>query len=315
LFAAQCYKINRKPAGFGHRFAEALVQTMLLCQSDFEIYGHQPGGCEAMNRKEAVAGQFYPDNKNQLEAMVKRLMRPASAPKPAFMAMVPHAGYIYSGSLCGQVLGAIEIPARVLLLGPNHRANAAAPAALAEYQAWQTPLGLVEADRQLADLLLAGSPLFALDNRAHVREHSLEVVLPFLQTARPGVKICALSLGFLSLEDIEELGRSTAAAITGLGEPVLLVVSSDMNHYQPAERTLSLDNMALEQIMALDPGGLYQVVRKNGITMCGMLAAALGLRAALSLGARQAHLTGHSHSGMVTGDNSQVVGYAGLWVD
>jgi AmmeMemoRadiSam system protein B len=268
-----------------------------------------------MHRKAAVAGQFYPGDKNRLMALLKQLMPPAPRLQPALMAMVPHAGYIYSGKLCGQVLAAIEIPERVLLLGPNHRHPTAAPAALAEYQAWQTPLGLVEADRQLADLLTAGSSIFKMDNQAHAREHSLEVVLPFLQAARPQVKICALSLGFLSLEDVEELGRAAAAAIASLDEPVLILVSSDMNHYQPAERTLSLDNMALEQMMALNPGGLYRTVRNNRISMCGVLAAVLGLGAALELGAGQAHLVGHSHSGIMTGDNSQVVGYAGLWVD
>jgi AmmeMemoRadiSam system protein B len=268
-----------------------------------------------MNRKAIAAGHFYPQDKKRLAAMVQGFMNQVKPAGTALMAMVPHAGYIYSGRLCGQVLEEIEIPARVLLMGPNHRSPGAALAALAEYQAWETPLGLVEADLQLTETLAASSDIFKLDNQAHVHEHSLEVVLPFLQTARPEVKICALSLGFLSLDAIKKLGLAIASAITRQPGPVLLLVSSDMNHYQPADTTMRLDNLALEQMIALNPGRLYQTVRNNGITMCGVLAAALGLEASLHLGAGQAHLVGHTHSGIMTGDNSHVVGYAGLWVD
>ncbi|MDR1396240.1 MAG: AmmeMemoRadiSam system protein B [Desulfarculales bacterium] len=268
-----------------------------------------------MNRKAVVAGQFYPGGKDQLEKTVKQLMPASSQTRTVIMAMVPHAGYIYSGALCGQVLSEIKIPERVLLIGPNHRSPSASPAALADYQTWQTPLGPVSSDCETTDMLINASAIFEIDNRAHSNEHSLEVILPFLQVARPGVKISALSLGFLNWEDIEELSRATAAVITSLHEPLLILVSSDMNHYQPAPQTMLLDNLALAEIAALNPENLYQVVRRNGITMCGALAAALGLKTALLLGAGQTRLVGHTHSGMITGDNSQVVGYAGLWVD
>jgi AmmeMemoRadiSam system protein B len=267
-----------------------------------------------MNRKAVVAGHFYPGDKKRLEKMVKQFMPLSPRARPVLMAMVPHAGYIYSGALCGQVLSAINIPERVLLIGPNHRSPSASPAALADYETWQTPLGMVAYDCEITGMLSNASTIFKIDNRAHSNEHSLEVILPFLQVARPAVKISALSLGFLNWEEIEELAQAAAATITSLHEPLLILVSSDMNHYQPAQQTMLLDNLALAEIAALSPENLYQVVRRHGITMCGVLAAALGLQTALRLGASHSCLVGHTHSGIISGDDSQVVGYAGLWV-
>lgn len=266
-----------------------------------------------MIRAPLVAGQFYPAGPAALKAAVEKYMAIAGAEKRALLAIVPHAGYIYSGAVAGQVFGQVKVPRQVLLLGPNHSGRGAS-AALASYSAWQTPLGMVPASDTLNQLLLDNSSIITLDNQAHQREHSLEVELPFLQVKQPELRVSALSLGRLDWPRLQSMALSISQAISQCPEPVLIVASTDMNHYLSAGQTEKLDTMAIERITSLDPAGLYQVVRKHGITMCGVLAVVLGLQAALLLGASWAELTGYRHSGMVSGDNQQVVGYAGALV-
>ena len=265
-----------------------------------------------MIRKPLVAGQFYPADPGQLKDLLSEFMPENSSPHKAFLAVAPHAGYVYSGRLAGQVLGGVEVPPHVLLIGPNHRGTEAANAALADYQAWQMPLGQVPTDTDMQEKLLAASPLLKLDNRAHIQEHSLEVMLPFLQFINPRVKICALSLGMLSWPQVEELALALAATIGQLPQPALILASTDMSHYLNAREAARLDKMAIEKILAMDPRGLYQVVAENHISMCGMLAVSLGLKTALLLGAGRAELVGYTNSGVVSNDFRQVVGYAGV---
>lgn len=271
-----------------------------------------------MVRNPLVAGQFYPADAGQLKALLDELLgahiKEKDERKPALLAIVPHAGYIYSGALAGRVFAELLIPEHVLLIGPNHSGRGA-NAALAGYDAWKTPLGLVPRNEELDSLLLKNCRSLKTDNQAHDYEHSLEVELPFLQKLQPLLKISALSLGRLSWPQMEELATGVADSIKELGRPVLTVASTDMSHYLPAQTTMAQDELALEKIMALDARGLYEVVRGRNISMCGVLAVALGLLAALKLGAVEARMIGYSHSGQANGDNQRVVGYAGALVD
>lgn len=266
-----------------------------------------------MIRTPLVAGQFYPLAEHALKAEVEKYLAGAIVEKDALLAIAPHAGYIYSGALAGKVFARVKVPGHVLLIGPNHSGRGA-NAALAAYQAWQTPLGLVPTDNALNELLLRNSNIIKADNRAHEREHSLEVELPFLQLKQPNLQISALSLGRLDWQQAEVLGSSISQALSQFNQPVLMVASTDMNHYLSAEQSKQLDALAIERIAALDPAGLYQVVRQYGISMCGVLAVAVALQAAIKLGASAAELVGYSHSGLVNGDNQRVVGYAGALV-
>ncbi len=264
-------------------------------------------------RQPLVAGQFYPASAQALRAEVERHLTPAEAPASALLAMVPHAGYVYSGALAGKVFAQLKVPETVLLLGPNHSGRGAA-AALSGYDAWQTPLGLTPRAAELDRLLLKCCPRLKEDNLAHRHEHSLEVELPFLQVLQPGLQISAISLGHLDWPALAELGRNLAAALKAFNKPVLMVASTDMSHYLPASDTIHQDDMALKQVLDLNPEGLFAVVRARRISMCGVLAVGLGLAAALELGAALARLVGYSHSGQVSGDNQRVVGYAGVLV-
>ena len=263
-----------------------------------------------MDREPAVAGRFYTDDPTTLVRQVDRFLA-AGGPRVRARGLVaPHAGYVYSGAVAGAVYARVDVPPQVILLGPNHTGLGKA-AALWPDGAWRLPSGEVPIDAELTRAL-AASPLVRADREAHLLEHSLEVQVPFLARARPGVSIAALCLGPLSYDECEELGDvvGRVAAATG----ALVVASSDMSHYVPAEVAREKDHHAIAKILALDPRGLYDVVRRERITMCGIVPATVMLVAANAMGAKRAELVRYANSGEVNGDTRQVVGYAGVLV-
>ncbi|MCB2185514.1 MAG: AmmeMemoRadiSam system protein B [Deltaproteobacteria bacterium] len=267
-----------------------------------------------MLRSPAVAGQFYPGSPHELASVVDSFLDKEATPRPAIAAICPHAGYVYSGRVAAQVLSRVEIPRRVVVLGPNHRGVGADAAVMSQGQ-WETPLGRVDLDPELGGILTRGGGLFLEDASAHRHEHSLEVQVPFLQALRPDFLLTPICLGQLDWPSCRELGRELARAVAGLGEPVLLVVSTDMTHYESAEMAEKKDRRAIERILALDPQGLYETVMGLRISMCGVLPTTVALVAARELGASRAELVAYTNSGVTTGDYRQVVGYAGLIID
>lgn len=267
-----------------------------------------------MDREPAVAGRFYPADPTRLAADVALLLRERpdgagepAAPRRAAGILSPHAGYVFSGSVAGATWGAVEVPDRVIVMCPNHTGYGAA-ASLWPDGGWHTPLGRVAVDRPLASALLA-SGLCAADREAHLLEHAVEVQLPFLQARHPGATLVALCLSRLPFDRCEALGRAVAAAARETG--ALVVASSDMSHYLPAEVARERDRLALEPLLALDARGLHRVVERERISMCGFVPATVMLVAARELGATAASLVRYRTSGDVTGDDSSVVGYAG----
>ena len=265
-------------------------------------------------RPPAVAGAFYEARPDRLERDVRSHLPPGSSPRPAFGAIVPHAGYVYSGPVAGAVYAQIRIPSTCVVLCPNHTGFGAA-AALDPSDAWRTPLGDVPVDRRLADRLAALAPSLEADRVAHAREHSLEVQLPFLQVLRPDVAIVPVCLGAPRLALCREVGEALAAIASEEPEPPLLLASSDMNHYESREEGRRKDDLALARIGALDPEGLFQTVLAESISMCGFLPATALLFAARAAGATAARVVARRDSGDETGDTSSVVGYAGVILD
>jgi hypothetical protein len=263
-----------------------------------------------MVREPAVAGRFYTEDPAALVRQVDRFLAAGGARARAFGLIAPHAGYVYSGAVAGAVYARVEVPQRVIVLGPNHTGLGKA-AALWPGGSWRLPSGDVPVDAALT-AALAASPLVETDPEAHLLEHSLEVQVPFLARARPDVAIAALCLGPLSYDRCEELGEEIARVAAGAG--ALVVASSDMSHYVPAETAREKDHRAIARILALDPKGLYEVVRRERITMCGIVPATVMLVAARILGATKAELVRYANSGEVNGDTRQVVGYAGVVV-
>ncbi len=264
-----------------------------------------------MSRAPAVAGRFYPGRPAELEATIRQYLASEAEPQPALAVVCPHAGYVFSGPVAGKVLGRVVVPRRVVVMGPNHQ-GLGERAALMSRGSWRTPLGEAQLDAKLGGELLSRSALVREDDLAHRYEHSLEVQVPFLQVRRPDLLLTPLCLSMLSYEQCEQLGHDLAGAIKALGEPVLILASTDMTHYESAQSAQAKDQLALEQVLALDPQGLYNTVASRRISMCGFLPTTVALAAALDLGATSAELVAYTNSGQVTGDYDQVVAYAGL---
>ncbi len=264
-----------------------------------------------MKRMPAVAGQFYPGTAAGLSRAVVELTRDAKERTPAIGVVSPHAGYVYSGAVAGELFSSVRVPARTVIFCPNHT-GIGEDAAIMSHGAWRMPWGDVPVDEELAARLESACPLLREDASAHSREHAIEVQLPFLHRFRPDVRIVPVALGRLSLEDCRRIGESVADAIAGDADPPLLVASSDMSHYVPDAVARAKDRLAIDRMLALDPEGLYRVVRAERISMCGVLPATVVLFAARRLGASSARLIRYATSGDVSRDFDQVVGYAGL---
>jgi AmmeMemoRadiSam system protein B len=179
---------------------------------------------------------------------------------------------------------------------------------------WQTPLGNATIDSELASELKARCPFLSEDAAAHRYEHAIEVQLPFLQAAVEHFKFVPIAVGTSRLEALQALGTAIANAVQSRDERVLIVASSDMNHYEPDTLTRKKDARAIERILALDPSGLYEVVTTENISMCGYGPAVVMLTAANLLGAKSAEVIKYATSGDISGDREAVVGYAGIAV-
>lgn len=269
-----------------------------------------------MIRLPAVAGRFYPDDPGRLRLDVDAFLAAGSGEKTirARACLVPHAGYVYSGSVAGEVYRRLQIPKRVILIGPRHYPRGAALAILSD-GAWQTPLGMAPLDHLLAEKISRAFPQLQEDAVAHSSEHSIEVQLPFLQRAVPSFSFVPIVLGGARWDVLEALGRALALVIAEEREPMLLIASSDMNHYESDAITRVKDRKAIDRILALDPRGLFETVRDENISMCGYAAAVAVLAAARELGATSAELIRYATSGEVNGDMQEVVGYAGIVVE
>lgn len=268
-------------------------------------------------RLPAVAGQFYPADSNSLRAQVEAFTRPADNNQqekiPALGCVAPHAGYVYSGGVAGEVYRHLELPARYIILCPNHTGRGE-PLAIMSSGSWRTPLGDVSIDEELASDLKARFALLSEDEAAHRFEHALEVQLPFLQVLHPQFSFVPITVGTTHYEVLSALGVAIAAAVREAREQVLVVASSDMNHYESDSVTRVKDRRAIDQILALDPRDLYDVVRQEHISMCGYGPTVAMMTAALRLGATKAELLRYATSGDVSGDREKVVGYAGIAV-
>ncbi len=265
-----------------------------------------------MIRPPAVAGRFYPEDPVLLREELDSLLD-ADAPKKirALACLVPHAGYKYSGRVAAEVYQRVEIPSRVILIGPRHFPRGA-PMAILLGGAWQTPLGLAPIDARLAGNLSRACPLLREDAIAHGSEHSLEVQLPFLQRLAPSFAFVPIVIGAVQYDDLLSSGKPSPKSFWAEDGPILLIASSDMNHYESDEVTRAKDRKAIDRILALAPRELFDTVRNENISMCGYGATVATLTTARALGASQAELVRYATSGEVNGDLQDVVGYAGV---
>lgn len=268
-------------------------------------------------RPPAVAGRFYPRDADILLADVRSYLSSATktpaTKTPALGCIAPHAGYTYSGHVAGAVFSKVEIPRRCLILCPNHTGRGT-PLSTMSHGQWTTPLGAVPIDSELAEALKRKFPLLSEDPEAHRAEHAIEVELPFLQTLRPDLTLVPIAVGTSDFGVLAALGKAAAEVLKAQAEPVLIVASSDMNHYESDAVTRVKDAQAIDRILALDARGLFDVVMQEKISMCGFGPVVAMLTAARLMGARSAELVKYATSGDVSGDRQMVVGYSGVIV-
>jgi hypothetical protein len=294
-------------------------------------------------RTPAVAGRFYPASADELLRDVRHYSslnaaelnsEPRSKPTTAIGCIAPHAGYIYSGPVAGAVYSRLEIPSSCVILCPNHTGKGH-PLAIMANTTWQTPLGEINGDENLARRLMQRFPALAEDSAAHRYEHAIEVQLPFLQVAWAAqqtsrksesneLKIVPIAIGTRNFEILQQLGEALADAVISEEQAeaqaeerrhkkkVLIIASSDMNHYESDAITRVKDQKAIERVLALDARGLWDVVTREEISMCGFGPSVAMLTAAKLLGATSAKLIKYATSGEVSGDYDSVVGYAGI---
>lgn len=267
-----------------------------------------------MLRRPVFAGQFYPSEPKEIKRLIKSFLGDKEYPrKRALACLLPHAGYVYSGKVAALTLAGIEIPSRIIMLGPNHTGNGEQVSIMPE-GSWRTPLGEVKIDEALAETFLKECKYLKADTSAHSEEHSLEVELPLLQFFRPEFKIVPIAFMTDDLKTLKEVGFQIAQVIKSSlsGEDFLILASSDLTHYEPQEEAAEKDSSAINAILKLDADMLMHRIKEFNISMCGFAPAIVMISAAKDLGAREGKLIKYQTSGDVNRDMSAVVGYAGI---
>jgi len=266
-----------------------------------------------MLRLPAVAGRFYPSDPAELTALIHRFVvsDPRMPPIRVRACLVPHAGYVYSGHVAGAVLARIEVPQKIIILGVRHYPRGE-PAAILSSGAWRTPLGDAQIDEALAEELKKACPLLREDSVAHSAEHSLEVQIPFLQVLAPQLVFVPVALGTVRFEQLVEVGEGLARVLMNSNDDVLLLTTSDLNHYEDDATTRIKDHKAIEQLLAMEPRKLYDTCHTENISMCGLGPAVAMLTALNALDAKKSELVKYATSADVSGDRTAVVGYAGM---
>lgn len=265
-----------------------------------------------MIREAVFSGQFYPADPAELDSQVEEMLFPVARKVDARGAMVPHAGYMFSGRTAGKVYSSVLPKSRIILLGPNHTGQGASVAVSEDV--WRTPIGEIYPDEDFISQLLVSSDILSSDRIAHRGEHSIEVQLPFIKKVFPGAKIVPIAIRSIGISELLSLADELSGLLGPRDEETLIVASSDMTHYESRAYARQLDLMVLKEFKSLNAEGVIKTVEQNGISMCGSLAAALMLACCRRLGCDTAQIAEYTDSGRVTGDTEQVVGYAGVVV-
>ena len=288
--------------------------TKLMVFEGRAIHGRMELEVEA-DRPAAVAGGFYPADPSEMNRQLDEMfasVSPAPKPQPCSGALAPHAGWVYSGRLAAAVFSRVEIPEQVIILCPKHRPQGARWA-VAPHRRWLLPGGCVDSDPELAARLAEGVPGLELDSAAHRDEHAIEVQLPLLARLAPQVRVVGIAVGDASLPELLGFGVAMSVVLRDMPRRPLLIVSSDMNHFADDKQTRRLDRLAIDAIEALDPERVYETVRRNRISMCGMAPCVVAMETLRWLGClNRCESVGYATSAEAGGPSERVVGYASL---
>src|SRR5688572_4953656 len=257
-------------------------------------------------REPAVAGRFYPADPVRMEQELREYLSSPTgehgSSRDAILVVAPHAGWMYSGRIAGQTYAEVRVPNRVVVLCPNHT-GLGARRSLWATGSWRIPGGDIAVESTLAERLqIATGTALKHDRLAHVREHAIEVHLPFLRAKNRDLRVVPICLGGLSFPECVELGEALGSALSNENDRVLIVASTDMSHYISAAAAEKLDRLALDSVQALDAEGLFRVVTEENISMCGYVPTTVALIAARVLGAKSGVLVRYGNSGETSGD-------------
>lgn len=263
-------------------------------------------------RAPAVSGQFYPGSKNDLLREISKCF--ADIPlnqRPVLGAVVPHAGYMYSGNTAAYVYSTLPKADTYVILGPNHT-GIGTPVSVSS-ETWSTPLGEVKSDIDFIKAL--PKKIIDMDESAHKYEHSIEVQLPFLQHRFRDFKIVPICMGMQDEETALDVGMEISEAVRKVNKKVVIIASSDFSHYKPDKKAREDDEYFINSVLALDIQTFYRRLYERAASVCGFGPISAMIAATKNLGAMKATLLKYSTSGDTTGDFSAVVGYAGIIVE
>ncbi|MCL2144325.1 MAG: AmmeMemoRadiSam system protein B [Endomicrobia bacterium] len=252
---------------------------------------------------------WYPDNIEEIENYI-----PDVKEKKAVIGIVsPHAGWIYSGRTAGTAYASSGMFDTYVILCPSHT-GLGPEISIYPSGSWETPIGDLEIDYEFAKLIALNSKFAEFDDTAHIMEHSIEVQLPFIKKINPSAKIVPICIASYECAKCMDLAQAVYKASNEHNKKVCVIASTDMSHYSNASIAKICDDMAIKEIMQLDGKGLLEVVEEKNISMCGAPPVAAMLFYSKLAGAKTAELVRYSNSGEVSGDFSEVVGYAGMIV-
>ncbi len=264
-------------------------------------------------RKPAVADMFYPADPAELKRYLDAVMQPSDKKISPKSIIVPHAGYVYSGDVAAKVYSLIEPFDIYLIMGPNHTGLGAEISIFDGM--YEMPFGTVKSNSRLI-ALLSENEYAEIDYYAHLQEHSIEVQLPFIDYITPHeYEVATVVVGTHNVAKLYSFAETVAKAISSMDKRVLMVVSSDMNHYEDQQTTIEKDRKAIAAIEKLDENELLRMCSSYSITMCGAAPAYVAIAASKMLGAEKVTVVAHKTSGDVNGDYSKVVGYAGIIIE
>ncbi len=258
-------------------------------------------------RRPAVADMFYPGNPDQLSEYLRSVIHNSTEKINPKAIIVPHAGYVYSGHVAAKAYSVIEPFDTYIVMGPNHTGLGGEISVFDGI--YDMPFGKVYPDQDLIDKITENEYI-GIDYYAHLQEHSIEVQLPFIDYITPNeYKVVTIVVGTQNVSKLYSAAETIAKVISESDKRVLMVVSSDMNHYENQEVTLKKDAIVIETMKKLDENELMRVCQLNGISMCGVAPSYIAVAASKMLGATKFTVLDHKTSGDINRDYSQVVGY------
>jgi AmmeMemoRadiSam system protein B/AmmeMemoRadiSam system protein A len=268
------------------------------------------------------AGSFYPGSADELGRALQRLFddsrfRPngTTKPQPWAAAMVPHAGWVYSGHLAAAVFERLEFPEQIIILCPKHH-HGGAGWAVSPHRRWRFPGAEICSDPDLVERLAGAVSGLKLDAESHRQEHAIEVQIPIIARLAPHARVVGISVGEGSLEEAMRFASQMAGVLSEMPKRPLLVISSDMNHFANDRETRRVDQLAIDAIQTLDPQKVYKTTLENRISMCGRYPCVIVMETLRQLGLlHRTELVGYATSAEVNGQSDRVVGYAGMLFD